>query len=154
MLDIIADRLIKRVRDLGAVRLCIDGLHTLFRTVDFPARMRAVTAALTEELAGLGVTTVYTLETPDLAGGDGAPVRVPIEELSAMSQNVIVIRSIERAGQFDRMLSIMKMRDSDYDRSIRELTITDRGIAIAPRARGSRGPAAAQRRLPAGRRGR
>jgi circadian clock protein KaiC len=144
VLDIIADRLIKQVRDCGARRLCIDGMHTLFRTVDFPERMRAVAAALAEELAALGVTTLYTLETPDLIAADGASVRVPIDDLSALSHNMIVIRSIERAGQFDRMLSIMKMRDSDYDRSIRELTITARGIAIAPRARRPRGHAAAR----------
>jgi len=135
VLDVLADRMLTQLRTTGATRLCIDGMHSLVRTVDFPDRMRAVTAALAEELVGLGVTTVYTLETPELVNRDGATIRVPIDDLSAMSHNVVAIRLVERDGRFDRMLAVMKMRDSDYDRSIRELTITDRGIVLASRGR-------------------
>jgi circadian clock protein KaiC len=133
VLDVLAERLIAQLRETGATRLCIDGLHSLFRTVDFPERMRAVSAALAEELTSLGVTTVYTLETPDLVAAEGNPIRIPIDDLSAISHNVVTLRLVERDGQFDRMLAIMKMRDSDYDRSVRELTITEHGIMLAPR---------------------
>jgi circadian clock protein KaiC len=133
VLDVLAERLIAQLRATGATRLCIDGLHSLFRTVDFPERMRAVSAALAEELTGLGVTTVYTLETPDLIAAPQAPIRIPIDDLSAISHNILTLRVLERGGQFNRMLAIMKMRDSDYDRSIRELTITDHGLVLAPR---------------------
>ncbi|HEY0481590.1 MAG TPA: ATPase domain-containing protein [Kofleriaceae bacterium] len=146
VLDVLADRMICRLRETGATRLCIDGMHTLFRTVDFPERMRAVTATLAEELSGRGVTTVYTLETKNLVEGHGEEIRVPIDDLSAMSHNIVGIRLIERGDQFDRMLSILKMRDSDYDRSIRELTITDRGIVLAPRERGLLGRVAVSAR--------
>jgi circadian clock protein KaiC len=151
VLDILADRLIAQVRETGARRLCIDGLHSLFRTVDFPERMRAVAAALAEELASLGVTTLYTLETPELVSGS-APLRIPLDDLSALSHNVIAIRQVERDARFDRMLAILKMRDSDYDRSIRELTITDNGIALSKQDhRPRRGVAPiAGRRTPAG----
>jgi circadian clock protein KaiC len=135
VLDVLADRMLTQLRETGATRLCIDGMHSLFRTVDFPERMRAVSAALAEELTGRGVTTVYTLETSNLLEGSGHEIRLPIDDISAMSHNIITIRQIERRGQFDRMLAILKMRDSDYDRSIRELTITDRGIVLAPRGR-------------------
>ena len=135
VLDVLAARLITQVRATGATRLCIDGMHSLFRTVDFPERMRAVTAALAEELAGLGVTTVYSLETSDLIGAEGAAIRVPIDDLSAMTHNVVTLRLHERDGQFDRMIAILKMRDSDYDRTIRELTITRRGVVVGGRPR-------------------
>jgi circadian clock protein KaiC len=153
VLDVLADRMFCRIRETGATRLCIDGMHSLFRTVDFPERMRAVTAALGEELTGLGVTTLYTLETPELVGADGAAIRVPMDDVSAMSHNVVVIRLRERSGRYDRMLSIMKMRDSDYDRSIRELTITGHGIVVAPRRRTlrSRVVASVARKLAKGR---
>jgi circadian clock protein KaiC len=62
-----------------------------------------------------------------------------MDDVSAISHNVVVIRLLERSGRYDRMLSIMKMRDSDYDRSIRELMITRRGIVVAPRRRTLRG---------------
>jgi circadian clock protein KaiC len=132
VLDALAERLLGLLRETGATRLCIDGLHSLFRTVDFPDRMRAVSAALSEQLATLGVTTVYTLETSEFVGAEGAPIRIPIDDLSAISHNIVLLRTLEREGRFDRTLAIMKMRDSDYDRSIRELTITDHGIVLAP----------------------
>jgi circadian clock protein KaiC len=131
VLDVLANRLIEKVRETGASRLCIDGLHTLFRTVDFPERMRPVTAALAEELESHGVTTLYSLETPDLVGAQGGAIRVPLEDLSALAHNVVAIRYIEQEGAIDRLLSIIKMRDSDYDRSICELEITDHGIEIS-----------------------
>jgi circadian clock protein KaiC len=139
VLDVLADRLLVRVHALGAKRLVIDGMHTLFRTVDFPDRMRAVSAALAEALTALGVTTVYTLETPELIAAANAPIHLPISDLSAMCQNLIAIRQMERGDQIDRMLSVLKMRDSDYDRSIREMTITDHGVVIAPRVQPVRG---------------
>jgi circadian clock protein KaiC len=144
VLDVLAEGLLAQLRATGATRLCIDGMHSLFRTVDFPERMRAVTAALAERLADLGVTTVYSLETMDLVGAHGAAIRVPIDDLSAMSHNVITLRLLERDDQFDRVLAILKMRDSDYDRSIRELEITDRGIVVAPRQRVTRPRAGAR----------
>jgi circadian clock protein KaiC len=134
VLDILADRLLRRVRETGATRLCIDGLHSLFRTVDFPERMRAVAAALAEELEGLGVTTLYSLETPELISTDRSGLKPPIPDLSALTHNVIAIRYIEREAHVDRMLSIVKMRDSDYDRGVRELQIKDGGIVVSRRS--------------------
>jgi KaiC/GvpD/RAD55 family RecA-like ATPase len=62
-----------------------------------------------------------------------------------MSHNVVVLRTVDHDGQFDRTLAILKMRDSDYDRSAREVTITDRGIVLAPRVGTSRSRAAGRR---------
>jgi circadian clock protein KaiC len=135
VLDVLADRMITQLRETGATRLCIDGMHSLFRTVDFPERMRAVSAALAEELTGLGVTTVYTLETTNLIEGHGDQIRLPLDDMSAMSHNIVAIRLVERDDRFDRMIAVLKMRDSDYDRSIREMTITDHGIVLARRGR-------------------
>ena len=143
VLDIIAARMLQRVRELGIQRLVIDGMHSLFRTIDFPARMRAVSAALAEELTGRGVTTVYSLETPDLIGAAGAAISVPIEDLSAMSHNVVVLRQVECDGELSRTIAILKMRDSDYDGRVRALRITDRGIVLTRPPRGD--PRAASR---------
>jgi circadian clock protein KaiC len=131
VLDILADRMLGEVRRLGIKRLCIDGMHSLFRTVDFPERMRAVSSALAEELTALGVTMVYTLETPELVGSAGAAISVPIDDISAMSHNVVVLRQIECDDLFTRTIAILKMRDSDYDGHVRALRITDRGIVLA-----------------------
>jgi circadian clock protein KaiC len=135
VLDVLADQLITRVRETGAKRLVIDGMHSLFRTVDFPERMRAVSAALAETLTTLGVTTVYTLETPELIGTEHSPIRVPISDLSAMCHNLVALRWAERENRYDRLLAVLKMRDSDHDRSIRVMQITDHGVVVEARVR-------------------
>ncbi|HET9620021.1 MAG TPA: ATPase domain-containing protein [Kofleriaceae bacterium] len=133
VLDVLADRLLAHIRRLGVKRLVIDGMHSLFRTVDFPDRMRAVSAALAEALTAFGVTTVYTLEAPDIL--HAGSLRVPISDLSAICQNLIAVRMVDRGDQVDRVLTVLKMRDSDHDRSVREMMITDHGIVIGSRAR-------------------
>jgi circadian clock protein KaiC len=130
VLDILAAKMMQQVRELGIKRLAIDGMHSLIRTIDFPERIRAVSAALAEELTALGVTTVYTLESPELIGAAGAAISVPIDDLSAMSHNVLVLRQIECDEIFSRTIAILKMRDSDYDGRVRALRITDRGIVL------------------------
>jgi circadian clock protein KaiC len=44
---------------------------------------------------------------------------------------VILLRYVELRSQLYRLLSIMKMRESRYDTSIREFSITENGVAVA-----------------------
>src|SRR5690606_4484890 len=48
VLDVVAEHLMEKLRSGGVTRLCIDGLHSLRRTVDFPERTRGVTGAIAE----------------------------------------------------------------------------------------------------------
>jgi circadian clock protein KaiC len=43
----------------------------------------------------------------------------------------MLLRHVELHAQLFRMISILKLRDSDYDSTIREFRITDRGITVA-----------------------
>jgi circadian clock protein KaiC len=131
VLDMLATKLIRQLRETRATLLCIDGLYSLVRTIDYPARIREVTAALAEQLTALGITTMGALETPDLVEPpDG--LRVPVDDLSAMAHNLIVLRTIEREDRFEQVLAVIKMRDSDHDRSMRALRITEGGIELKP----------------------
>jgi circadian clock protein KaiC len=116
------------VRERGVRRVCFDGLHTMRHHADYPDRTRAVFSALASALARAGVTTIYTLETTDLLG---PRVEVPLEGVSSLADNLILVRQIEVRAALRRVVSIIKVRDHDYDPQIRELAITERGVTIA-----------------------
>ena len=84
-------------------------------------------AALTEELAREGVTTLYTMETADLLG---PRIEVPLNGVSAVTHNILLMRHVELEARLYRLLSILKLRDGDYDGALREFRITDGGIEI------------------------
>jgi circadian clock protein KaiC len=75
----------------------------------------------------LGVTTFYSLEVPDILG---PAIRAPIDDLSSLAENLILLRYIELRSQLYRLISVMKVRDSDFDPSLREFTIDSKGLAI------------------------
>jgi circadian clock protein KaiC len=128
IIDVVGDRLLELVKRRGARRLCIDGMGGFQGSVDEPGRVREVFAALADELAREGVTTVYTMETPDLLG---PRIEVPVHGVSAVTHNIILMRHVELEARLYRLLSILKVRDGDYDGAIREFRITENGIEIA-----------------------
>jgi len=128
VLDAVVDRLLRAITDHGVTRLCFDGLHGFRHHAEYPERTRAVFSALAAELMRRGITAVYTLETSHLVG---ATIEVPIDGVSALAENIIVLRHVQHRTQLYRLLSILKLRDSGYDPSVREFKITDRGLLVA-----------------------
>ena len=85
---------------------------------DFPERMSHVYSAIAQELERLGITALYTTETRELFARS---IEVPINGLSAATQNIILLRHVEHRAAMLRILAILKVRDADYDPRIREL---------------------------------
>ena len=127
IIDVVGDRLLALVKRRGARRLVIDGMAGFQVSVDDPSRVREVFAALADELAREGVTTIYTMETSDLLG---PRIEVPVKGVSAITHNIILMRHVELEARLYRLLSILKVRDGDYDGAIREFRISDTGIEI------------------------
>jgi circadian clock protein KaiC len=127
VIDELGDSLINTVRELGAQRLLLDGIEGFERAADFPERLSHVYSAIAQELERLGVTTIYTTETRELFGRS---IEVPINGLSAATQNIIVLRHIEHRARMLRVMGILKVRDDDYDGRMREVQITDDGIQL------------------------
>ena len=127
VIDAYGGRLLETVRRRKVKRLFIDGL-TGFKSAAFdPSRIGHFFAALANELRVLGVTTFYSLEVPDILG---PAIRAPIDDLSSLAENLILLRYIELRSQLYRLISVMKVRDSDFDPSLREFTIDSEGLAI------------------------
>jgi circadian clock protein KaiC len=138
VIDEIGESLIQTVRSFRPQRLLLDGMEGFERAVDFPERMSHVYSAIAQELERLGVTTLYTTETRALFG---KTIEVPINGLSAATQNIIVLRHVEHRASLLRALAILKVRDSDYDTRMRELRITDGGIQLLDTFAGESGVA-------------
>ena len=127
-LDAVVERVLRTVIERRVARLCFDGLHGFRHHAEYPERTRAVFSALADELRRRGVTTLFTLEAGDLVG---SPIAVPIDGVSALADNIILLRHVELRSQLYRLISILKVRDRAYDGAIREFQITDRGIVVA-----------------------
>lgn len=130
VMDTIAMRLVDAVRRRDTKRLFIDGIHGLEAAADHPERVRDVMSVLTDKLDALGVTTVYTAETRGMVD-DSA---VPVTGVSAITDNMILLRFLDLGSRMARVLSIFKVRDSGFDPSVRELIIEAGGIDVAPGA--------------------
>ena len=127
LLDAYGERLLEAVRRRGVRRLFIDGLGALRNAASDPARMGQFLTALTNELRVLGVTTAYTLEVADITG---PAIRAPVDDLSSVAENMVLLRYFELRSRLYRLVSILKVRDSDFDSSLHQYVNTSDGLAI------------------------
>jgi circadian clock protein KaiC len=128
VIDVLAARLLAAVKEHRARRLVIDGMQGFQIAADHPARIADVLSAITDELEAMGVTTLYTLETHELFGSN---VPIPIPGLSNVTQNLVLLRYVEEQSRLSRLISIVKVRDSDFDTTVRELIISEHGLTLA-----------------------
>jgi circadian clock protein KaiC len=128
LLDAYGHQLLKTVQRQGIKRLFIDGLTAFQSAAIDPSRIGNFFSALANELRVLGVTTIYTLEVPDLLG---PAVSVPIDNVASLAENMILMRFVEKRSRLYRVLSVLKVRDSYFDPFVYEFALTDQGLALS-----------------------
>jgi circadian clock protein KaiC len=126
-LDAYGGRLLEAIHRRKVKRLYIDGLTGFKNAAIDPSRVGHFFTALANELRMLGVTTFYSLEVPDILG---PAIRIPIDDLASLAENMVILRYIELRSQLYRLISIIKVRDSDFDGSLYEFAITKKGVKI------------------------
>ena len=134
IVDAVVERVLESVEKHGVKRLCFDGLHGFRHRAEYSERVRPVFAALSDELTRRGVTTLYTLESRELIGPH---LELPIDGVSALAENLILVRHVEIRSDVSRLISVIKVRDRAHDGAIRKLEITDRGLSVGDRFEGS-----------------
>lgn len=127
LLDELAYNLVDAVRRRGVKRLFLDGVDALRQSALHPERISRFLAALNNVLRDEGVTAVFTLETPELIGGE---TRIQFSTVSAIAQNIVLLRYAELSSEIQRTISIVKARTSHFDASVRKFTIAEEGIRI------------------------
>ncbi|HEU0035943.1 MAG TPA: ATPase domain-containing protein [Kofleriaceae bacterium] len=126
--DHIGNRLLASYQRIKPARVVIDGLHGFQVTVDPAERVQDFFAAMADHFMVEHSTILFTSETPDLVGQRS--IHPPFPNASRICQNIVVIRYAELQGRVERVLSVIKMRDSNFDPSLHMLTIGSRGIEL------------------------
>jgi len=121
LIDIINKKL--DTRDLK--RIVIDSLTSIMSLYENEVEMRRGILSLMNFLSTTGCTTVITDEVRTQSRKD-----VLMEEF--LASGVIRIHTMEKKGEMMNGISILKMRGSDFDRHIRPMRITNKGIVVFP----------------------
>ncbi|MFC2162730.1 RAD55 family ATPase [Candidatus Altiarchaeota archaeon] len=118
--------LIEEIRNimvaLKPTRIVIDSLTSLKMLYENPIEIRRGVVGLMNFLTVSGITTLLTSELSQETS--------MMEEF--LASGVIRLDMIENEGERLSAINIMKMRGTDFDKSIRPLKITDKGIIVYP----------------------
>jgi circadian clock protein KaiC len=128
ILDRVGNDLIDAVVRRKVKRLFLDGWGALIALAESPDRLPPFVAAIFNELRALGVTTLCAVETDNLVGPE---IRIPTAGMSAITENMVLLRFVEYRARLHRMISIMKVRGSTFDAALREFEISEQGIKLA-----------------------
>lgn len=111
---------------LGARKLFIDGATALRLLSLFPERLTAVLRSFSEQLLARGVTAIFTFEPRDLFSP-----RIPeIEDLSAISDNILLLRLADQGQTLSRSVCVVKVRDGGFQSDVIPYSLTDHGLVI------------------------
>ncbi len=136
LLDALGAELLDAVVRRQVKRVFIDGMGGFQQAATEPARMEQFVAALANELRRCGATTLYTVESPEIID---AAIRPPISDVSSKAENLIVTRYVEFRSELHRIISILKLRDSGFDSTLRKFVIQQEGIVVEDSMTGAEG---------------
>jgi len=125
--DEIAERLLCAVARRNVRRLVIDGLSGFLESTVYPERIGRFFSCLVNELRSRKVTVLMSLETRDVVS---SVVSMPWG-VSGLVDNLFFLRFVHDEGEVARLLTIVKMRDTDYRAGLQRLHIDRQGMHIA-----------------------
>jgi circadian clock protein KaiC len=125
--DEIAALLVGELERSGATRLVLEDVDALERALENPARARAFFGALLIRLRTLGVTSLFTRKISKLIGPE---LDFSESAMANVAENLLFLRHVELYGRLHRVLSILNLRNSKYDPSLREFEIRDEGLRV------------------------
>jgi circadian clock protein KaiC len=77
-------------------------------------------------LRSRGVSTIVTNEVHNVTG----EFRATEEHTSNLADNIVFLRHVEYQGEMRKVIGVLKMRTSDFERTLRELEITEHGLKV------------------------
>ncbi|RKH44084.1 ATPase domain-containing protein [Corallococcus sicarius] len=127
ILDKLGIELLTTIRSGRVRRIFLDGYEALRRASTRNARVARFLAALVNECRVREVTLLYTAESTSAFGPE---VKFPLKGISMVAENILFVRLVELHSGLHRFLAVLKVRNSDYDTSLRELHITGKGLRV------------------------
>lgn len=113
------------ILEFGPGRVAIDSLTALER-VATDRGFREFVIGLTGFLKHHGISGLLTSTSRTLLGGES----VTESHISTLTDSIILLRYVEMFGEVRRGITLLKMRGSLHDKSIREYRIDGRGMQI------------------------
>ncbi|NEX19977.1 circadian clock protein KaiC [Thiorhodococcus mannitoliphagus] len=113
------------IDDFRPNRVAVDSLSALER-VSTVKGFREFVISLTSFIKDTEVAGLFTATTERLLGGES----VTEAHISTITDSIILLRYVEMLGEMKRGLTVLKMRGSPHDKSIREFNIDGTGMHI------------------------
>ncbi len=127
ILDDLGHDLLQAIRRHQAKRVFVDGSGGLADSVLEPERLTRFISSLANEVRVLGATMVISIESKSILGSS---MELPSKGVSSLLESLVLMRYAEVEGQVRRVISVTKIRDSDFDPFLREFQITPTGIEV------------------------
>ena len=116
----------ERIEGLKAKRVVLDGVnHLAYRGVS-QIELERLLYGLVTRFKRLGVTCLLTLESSALFSMDAATER----DLSAIADNLLLLRYARQSDQIESLLTIMKTRGSAHDRGSHPIRLGEGGLHV------------------------
>lgn len=126
--DDLAAEILRAVERHQARRLVVDGLANLEESlIGHTERARTFLQALILRLRAAHTTSIFIKEMSTVTGPELDFSDSPV---SILAENVIFLRHLELRGRLHRMISILKMHDSESDPNLREFVISRDGLRV------------------------
>ncbi len=125
--DIVADTLLRSLDELHVRRLVVDGVTEVERAIarsNDPQRIYDYFGALVEALRRRHITSLFVTDASRVLGPD---VILGNNPATMLAENLIYVQHVTEHGRLHRVLSVVKMRYSAHDDSLREFIITPTG---------------------------
>lgn len=125
--DELVDEIVQQIEGFAPDRVVIDSVAEIEHVLADDRRRRSVLVSLAELLRARDITAIVTREMSQKAGPE---LELSESPLASLGENLILLRYVEFRGELFRILSILKMRDTAHDRSIRQYEIGRGGVRV------------------------
>ena len=118
----------RAIAEFRPARVALDSLSALERVGSIKA-FREFVIGVTSYIKQQEITGLFTATTSTLMGGSS----ITESHISTLTDSIILLRYVEMFGEMKRGLTVLKMRGSVHDKSIREFTIDQAGMHLGRR---------------------
>lgn len=133
LVDEICARLIEATQRPNTRRVFVDGIGGLQSLMHDPMRLSRVLAALSIHFQQLRLTALFSAESAASGGVHDLPLEgLSLHGVSAVAQNIVMMRYMELRNRLHRAISVLKVRNAPLDPLMRRYQMTGRGIEIDP----------------------
>lgn len=133
-LDVLGAQVRAATADGQVRRVAIDSLAELVFAAREAERFPAYARTLVGFMRAAGATSLITSEIATLG-----PLAAPLGGLSFLFHNVILFRYLEMESEMRNAVNVLKMRDSNHEKGLRQYTIGAGGLSVGDKLEGLTG---------------